>query len=758
MQFRATHFIPVLLCLTIFQLGAQSDRENLEKYWKFRYAFVEDFIKIGPERGESLPIGARSPGTCIDNVSEWGGEEYGSLHWGDGMIRQGHYLGFLATEYALKKRSGIETKGVLNELYFALLAIERLDAEAESEIAPIYGMSMYTENRLNGFFLREDIPEDFQMNWQDDPARYMCVNSAYYENDNVAKIHDPENGIHVKFKTSYQNVPSLDQLSSLMVGLRVVHKLVDDEKVQPDSRFETINIKKKVEEIVRRLVDFGAYHNWFLIDVNGWPVGNGGGDLLMAASTLIAAAEEILGPEVEFNTKAIRRMQRTLYVQQCITGFGLSQGEDKRDEICNSIHFYDVLEKKAMIGLELGGQAGSLNNQDESIFQEWVKHGWIRVNVNSFDWVWKKTLADRFASLYDDMHDDGKVEVLPWPLNKIMFDKNAITHYNNTIIFNLGVLSGWWDSAQVYHWATITENRQLELINAILTEEAPIMEGDFYRQYLDSMSIHGAYRLKGSNCCPATAEVIKYQDGGWASEYKWTHPAEAHGEGGMEGLFSGLDYMYFHNLYQLSFKQKEDFEVVLPHYQLEPIRVPLSPEVGTDLNQAISDLNKKLVRMKTQTPRVKDDGSNGNWQNYVIGSDFNEYSKWGISTVRLIDKDLIIPEGMTMIVNSDLIIEEGVHIAIGKGAELQLNGVQLYISTGSSFEVNGDIRMNENSKMHIKEGSELYFRKAAKLFVDRKTDVIIDRRAYIQVANGAQLIERQSSDFTPLFLEVEKLD
>lgn len=758
MQSKAIQFILTFFSFTILQLSAQSDLENLEKYWKFRYSFVEDFVKIGPGQGESLPIGARSPSSCIDNISEWGGEEYGTLHWGDGMIRQGHYLGFLATEYALKKRSQIDTKGVLNELYFALMAIDRLDARAESELAPIYGMDMYSDHQLNGFFLREDVPEDFQLNWQDDPGRYMCVNSAFYENNNVAKIHDPENGIRVKQRTSYQNVPSLDQLSSLMVGLRVVHKLVDEQKVQPDYRFEAIEIKKKVEEIVLRLVGFGASHNWFLIDVNGWPVGNGGGDLLMAASTLIAATEEILGSEVEVNTKAIRRMQRTLYVQQCLTGYGLSEGDEKRDEICNSIHFYDILEKKAMIGLEIGGEAGPLNNQDVSVFQNWVKHGWIRVNVNSLDWVWKKTLADRFANLYDDMHDDGKIESLPWPLNKIMFDKNAITHYNNTIIFNLGVLSGWWDSMQVHHWATITENRQLELINSVLTGKAPYMDGVFYRQYLDSMSIYGPYRLKGSNCCPSTEEVIKYQEGGWASEYKWTHPSESHGEGGMEGLFSGLDYMYFHNLYQLLFKQEEDFKVMLPNYQLKPIEVPLNHDLSNDLNQAIVHLNRKLARMKTQTPRVSANKGNAGWKNYEIGSIFPEYNKWGINTLRVIDEDLILPEGMTMDVNTDLIIEEGVQIIIGKGAELRLNGVQLLVSQGGLIEVNGSIRMNENSVMHLKGGSELYFRKSAKLYVDRHTKVNCDRRAYIQVASGAQLIERQSSVFTPLFLEIEKAD
>lgn len=755
------HFRAILLIVSLYFFGnnnvlAQSDIENLEKYWKFRYAFVEDFIKIGPNKGESLPIGARSPGVCIDNVSEWGGEEFGTLHWGDGMIRHGHYLGFLASEYALKKRSAIDTRGVLNELYFALLAIDRLDAVAESELAPIYGMTSDNEDRLNGFFLREDVPEDFHLNWKDDPANMMCINSAYYENNNVAKIHDPENGLLVKPRTSYQNVPSLDQLSSLMVGLRVVHKLIDDIKVQPDSRYEEIQLKSKVEEIVHRLIDFGARHNWFLIDVNGWPVGNGGGDLLMAASTLLSAAEEILGPDVVFNHKAIRRMQRTLYVQQCITGFGLSEGDEKRKEICESIHFYDILEKKAMIGLELGGEAGPYNNQDVSIFQDWVRGGWIHVNVNSFDWVWKKTLANQFANLFDDIHDDGKIEVLPWPLNKIMFDKNAITHYNNTIIFNLGVLSGWWDSTQVYHWGTITENRQLELINSLLTESSPLQEKEFYRTYLDSMPWEGAYRLKGTDCCPTTTELIKYQKDGWAAEYKWTRPAESHGNGGIEGIFSGLDYMYFHNLYHLNFMNSNDFEIRLPDYHLKPILESLSSDMTQGQREATSHLNKKLSRIRTNVPLVYDEAHMSKSQ-FEIGSNFEEYNRWGIATIRVLDEDLYIPEGIVIDVNSDVVVREGVRVVIEKGAELRLNGVQLNLAQGARIDVIGSLRLNADSGIRTYGGSELYFKQDSKLYVDLNTRVRCDRRSYIQVASSATLIERQSSDFTQLFRVIEKL-
>lgn len=95
-----------------FSQTPQTDQQNLEKYWKFRNTFREQFVKIGPLPGESLPAGALKPCDCVDDLDEsqdgtiWGATCYGEMHWGDGMIRHGHYLGLLATEYRLLKNSG----------------------------------------------------------------------------------------------------------------------------------------------------------------------------------------------------------------------------------------------------------------------------------------------------------------------------------------------------------------------------------------------------------------------------------------------------------------------------------------------------------------------------------------------------------------------------------------------------------------------------------------------------------------------------
>lgn len=116
--------VGTLICLA-GGLYAQTDALNAKKYWKFRNNFRRDFIKVGDEAGEGIPIASRLPIGCTNNVDASGGK--GAVRWADGMIFQGHYIGFLATEYRLLKNRGEDVTAVLNELYYALNAINRVD-------------------------------------------------------------------------------------------------------------------------------------------------------------------------------------------------------------------------------------------------------------------------------------------------------------------------------------------------------------------------------------------------------------------------------------------------------------------------------------------------------------------------------------------------------------------------------------------------------------------------------------------------------
>src|SRR5690606_28119387 len=167
---------------------AQTDSENVKKYWKLRSRFKEQFVKIGPGQGESLPASVLKPCECKDDLdslvdgTHWGVTCYGEMHWGDGMIRHGHYLGLLATEYRLLKNEGKDVKGVLSELFYALYAIDRNDYGAENNQETFYLADF--QPSINGFYNREDVPQGFaKLNWGDDPMLMRGVNAASYYNN-----------------------------------------------------------------------------------------------------------------------------------------------------------------------------------------------------------------------------------------------------------------------------------------------------------------------------------------------------------------------------------------------------------------------------------------------------------------------------------------------------------------------------------------------------------------------------------------------
>lgn len=178
-------------------LVAQTPVSNHEKYWRYRDRLLNRFLvsSAGNERGTSMPA------AMIHT-------EKGYMRWGDATIHLSNYLAVLATEYKLLTLKGLPTGQTLLELHRALLAKERLDADA-----PGFFDYESTDSILDGFFIRDDVPPDFTVTWSEkypDFANYPSVRSDYNEWD-------------IRL-----NEMSQDQVWNLIVGLALVSHLVDD--------------------------------------------------------------------------------------------------------------------------------------------------------------------------------------------------------------------------------------------------------------------------------------------------------------------------------------------------------------------------------------------------------------------------------------------------------------------------------------------------------------------------------------------------
>jgi hypothetical protein len=745
--------LQILLLIFFLPLFAysQTDELNQLKYWKLRHTFVEKFIKIGPNQGESLPAGSLIPKACIDNIAtdgtdpaKWQKSDYGTMHWGDGMIRHGHYLSLLATEYALKKKYGLDYVGTLNELYYALEAINRLDRTAEVALNSVYGTT-YTE-RLNGFFLREDIPEDFCLNWRKEKMNFKCTNSAFYENNNVAKMIDPDQSFYVKNITSYQNVPSMDQLSSIMLGLSMVHKLVDPVFVKPSSSDCGFDIIAEVQSIVDRMIGYVSSRNWEIIDANGWPVANGGGDIAFAAYPYVVAASRITGKPIDhypscFYRKTGKFHPKYFKIQKDITGYGTSGGPEvvvpKKDRVKTG--FFHPFTRRIHKKLNDGATAGDLNNQDSSVYQSWILQGKGR-SIFLTRKLWDNTLVNVLGSSIIHLQDQGAIE------KKENGFLSKMPNYNKTITFNVGVTAGFWNSDIAHIMGNITENRELELVNAVLYDHSPTAPREFYKKYLDGMSMLGSYNMYGRNWVPNPEGPWYTQQqsagNGWANEYRWTSTkAKAHGEEANEGVFNGIDYMLFHNLYYLLYADE------LPPLEEEPScfceeTLRNDPPEGVqdeEIIESFQDLNSRLKYVPTCQPNVFRNVFNSIDGTFKVEPDFTKYSEWGIRTYKYQTMHAIVqPEGRVN-VHSSLVVCENKKLHVESEGEIQTINGDLILKEGAELYINGTIRVGSNTTLVVNKGAQLILSKGAKLIFEDNSKIVLKTGGTIRFDNYSQI-------------------
>jgi hypothetical protein len=149
-----TSFLFLLLSLNA---SAQSDQENLDKYWSYRDRYVKNFVRVGNLNGEGVPMSSRRIGFPSGSLATFN-ETASSFYWQDGTIYLGHYMQVLATEYRLLEEAGENTEQTLNELYYCLTTLNRLDLKAEFYLSQ--GLDSQGLEDLNGFLLRDDVSYD----------------------------------------------------------------------------------------------------------------------------------------------------------------------------------------------------------------------------------------------------------------------------------------------------------------------------------------------------------------------------------------------------------------------------------------------------------------------------------------------------------------------------------------------------------------------------------------------------------------------
>jgi hypothetical protein len=186
--------------------NATQDLKNMKKYWYYHYRLLNSFMVKGNCEGCSIPMNERALYISATNIGKWG----------DGTITLAQYISVLATEFKLLHDHNQRTDTTVQELYYAIRAMNRLDYTAETNHnMPGYGSGV---NSLNGFFIRDDVPSNF-LKLSDHPERKKLIEGNETSSRPISTTESTITG-------GSDPSMSMDQVLHLLQGFALIRKLI----------------------------------------------------------------------------------------------------------------------------------------------------------------------------------------------------------------------------------------------------------------------------------------------------------------------------------------------------------------------------------------------------------------------------------------------------------------------------------------------------------------------------------------------------
>lgn len=624
-----------------------------QNYWNYRNRLKTQFIKIGTERGNSIPLASR-----WDNVdATFCDVGNGRVNWGDAPAFLGHYIAMLATEYKLLKDEGRDVQPTLNELYYALEAFNRLDKFAEilHQQTPL----------LDGMFARDDVNADTYTNWA------TRNNTTMTGADNYKK-EELENGV-CKVVTQVglnNNLGSIDHIVTLFVGLKFVIKFVDDIPVQPLPTDPVMPIKTEAINIVDRIMDYlVANHQW----------------------TESANCDINTGPNFNLNKTANWRLfnpanNKPLNNEKGGVGWLFAYPLAKAaGEMTGENYYIDPYYHQAHIN---------------SICLPQVKSGTIHMlNTNG---ITKPSCQRVFESMPEIANGTLAAMELFFGdksdgLETAVFDTKQIQN-NINIILPLAMLSRGWDFSDIQHYCNINGYDVLSLMYKVLYDN-------------ENVSIDQQLWEDILSTAPTDFNPYRGFSNNWSHSTRWQHPRRAQLEE-QWGFFNGVDYMLAHNLYRMAFSTTSTStsignfsECSCDNSTNQNIVFPETDSEGRSWNLNLKWTGQKVLPTTIQAPLVKE-----------IKTFHDDYKEKGIVTYDYLSNDyyqvnnngkLLVKGGAKLCGNNSLMVASNGEVVVG--SDIAGEEGLLLISNNTTLDIEGDgiLTIKDNSKVIIEEGAAL---------------------------------------------------
>lgn len=653
------YFISLGLAICSIAAFSQSNQESLNlTYWNLRSDFQKRFTLIGEGPGYSIPIAALDPadhygtGCSQNNIS-------GISRFGDEPQLQGYYLAMLATEYALKGQADQETNSTLNELYYALRAINRLDEQAE-----FYLSQNQSGTSLNGLLCRDDVPStymnEFVLNQYPitldvRDLRYPCVESDGYDMEWECC---PGPGV-TPGAFNKGNYMSQDHVFNLLMGLAMVKRYVPDIFVKPTVADQGFFLVDETKAITMRIMNYITSAKTFNEDVCG---------LSFPDVQEIQATWSICNPFTNTREHPVSELHVFSYplalAAQNITGTN-----------------YSNLPVTWMVTDPNWWQQAYIFCRPQYIMvpSDWANF-WSEIgNLPTYNYTINYPVVNCVLPMGCTVNFTDH-ETAEWPQLRM----------NAYLTMLIGSLSGVIPHNKITQMGDeFGKSQILDLVYSTLHNDIPVRPASFYENLLLLMPCEGPFNNDAANT------AVNDESWPWNTTMYWSQ-GQSQGQpyDGSLGEYNGLDWMLLYNLYRLNFNT--------------------GYSAYSDNSCPCDGSNAKID--------LSIDGSNNLNSGVVLDRKFPQYLDLDIKLKEYLTHDLQIVNATGLGTNTDLVVCNNSTVEVQGGgflfaASSANDEGPITFRKGSTLHLKGGsvLTVNDRCKVVIEEGAHLIFDQNAEI-------------------------------------------
>lgn len=665
------------------------------KYWSMRNRFRKYFISIGSGKGQGIPMAWRQN---VDRCNFYSPGSSGTVFWGDATSYIGDYLCTLATEYYLLKKDGRDTKATLNELYYAINAINRLDDNAE----PTFN-STFSKTR-NGFFLRDDIDQTTISTWTNQYAgsNDPWLNYKCYDADRARNL-DAWNftGNVVDHSNRCTNEMSLDQVCNLLMGFRFINLFVDNTFVQPTSSDLGFKINDEVNNITNNIIDYlstervlktpdhSSEYVWSVLNpINKFILGAPGSALVSLGTCadgdvrsnwvivnptdgrkVGVCSNDTKGQEIRPFAYPIARAAEKInghtdYVTRDIHHKVVDQIGDNIP--CIEVHDYHIaLPTMDNLVWQVLEQATTFPNEFTVVFP-----GFPLFNIKPAAFTWEPKFSGTLAR------------------NFYLFESLATT-------------SGTWSHQNVVKFSDFYGHSNMDLCYSLINFKTPLKNQTYYESLLTKMDCQGPHKYG-----VLAGQFTPYWHKG--NNFEIPEPdTNLNPDSYYFGDYNANDWMWMYNMYRIAFSSS----INAPPYEDKSCNCVGNKTIYSNINS--SNFLTSNITVKRIFPNYKD------FSIYL-----SEYINSNINT-----QNKNISNNTTLIICNNALVE------VDNGGKIEnltttdpKDSIQLIVRSGTlRIKSGGQLVVGANTKVIVEPGAKLEIQKGGKLIINDNSKAIVQR-------------------------------